>query len=287
MFDVSNFLQFISPQCDRKSFIINYLRNNGVKAVVMPIENKNHIYVVFPKESYNSSYKIKTVLIHYDRVENSPGANDNSIAVFLAMEWACRLNKITDFHNVRLIFTDGEELSEQGVTSQGAYSLASVFKRLKITNDDVYVFDCVGRGTVPVISDCIIPQSATKLFQEKYYSLKNRTHTLLQSVCENVYFLPVSYSDNGGFLACGIPAVAITFLPTEEATLYIENLKQNPELKEYVMNKKNKESKNLESMLPHTWKLFHTPNDNFDSLTEESFYLMEKILNSLAFTNSK
>ena len=109
MFDVSNFLQFISPQCDRKSFIINYLRNNGVKAVVMPIENKNHIYVVFPKESYNPSYKIKTVLIHYDRVENSPGANDNSIAVFLAMEWACRLNKITDFHNVRLIFTDGEE----------------------------------------------------------------------------------------------------------------------------------------------------------------------------------
>ena len=214
-------------------------------------------------------------------------ANDNSIAVFLAMEWACRLNKITDFHNVRLIFTDGEELAEQGVTSQGAYSLASVFKRLKITNDDVYVFDCVGRGTVPIISDCIIPNSATKLFQEKYYSLKNRTHTLLQSVCENVYFLPVSYSDNGGFLACGIPAVAITFLPTEEATLYIENLKQNPELKEYVMNKKNKESKNLESMLPHTWKLFHTPNDNFDSLTEESFYLMEKILNSLAFTNSK
>ena len=287
MFDVSNFLQFISPQSDRKSFIINYLRNNGVKAVVMPIENKNHIYVVFPKESYNPSYKIKTVLIHYDRVENSPGANDNSIAVFLAMEWACRLNKITDFHNVRLIFTDGEELAEHGVTSQGAYSLASVFKRLKITNDDVYVFDCVGRGTIPVISDCIIPQSTTKLFQEKYYSLKNRTHTLLQSVCENVYFLPVSYSDNGGFLACGIPAVAITFLPENEAALYIENLKQNPELKEYVMNKKNKESKNLESMLPHTWKLFHTPNDNFDSLTEESFYLMEKILNSLAFTNSK
>ena len=127
MLDVSNFLQFISPQCDRKSFIINYLRNNGVKAVVMPIENKNHIYVVFPKESYNSSYKIKTVLIHYDRVENSPGANDNSIAVLLAMERACRLNKITDFHNVRLIFTDGEELSEQGVTSQGAYSLAAVF----------------------------------------------------------------------------------------------------------------------------------------------------------------
>ena len=80
------------------------------------------------------------------------------------MEWACRLSKITDFHNVRLIFTDGEELAEQGVTSQGAYSLASVFKRLKITNDDVYVFDCVGRGTVPIISDCIIPQSATKLF---------------------------------------------------------------------------------------------------------------------------
>ena len=285
MFDTTSFLQFILPQCDRKSFIISYLKNNGVEAVVMPVENKNHIYVVFPKQAYNSQYKIKTVLIHYDRVENSPGANDNSFAVFLAMQWAIRLQNYKNFHNIRLIFTDGEELSENGIASQGAYSLASVFKRLKITNDDVYVFDCVGRGTVPIISDCSIPKTTNALFQEKYNSLKNRTQSLLQSVSEKVCCLPVSYSDNGGFLACGIPAVAITFLPETEETLYIENLKQNPELKEYIINKKNKESKNLEEMLPFTWKLFHTPNDNFDSLSEESFYLMEKILNSLALTN--
>ena len=45
------FRQFISPQCDRKSFIQEYLNKAGLDAPVIQLEDKNHIYVNFPRNS--------------------------------------------------------------------------------------------------------------------------------------------------------------------------------------------------------------------------------------------
>lgn len=280
---------FCSGNCNRRDFIVSYLEKRGVKSVVLPVDGHDHIYVVFPKTQYNPMFKIKTVIAHYDRFEGSPGANDNSSADFALMEWAVSLMKSGRQHNVRLIFTAGEEIGgAQGgtVSSQGAFALASLFRRLKITDDDVYVFDSVGRGTVPVMGKTELPANVRWNFRTRFTDLKSRAANMLRvSSGGNFAILPISYSDNAGFLACGIPAVAITMLPADEASRFMLDLARVPMLENYVMNSRIPEyldESELDAMIPPTWKLFHTAEDNVDSLTPESFSVMERILNHLA-----
>lgn len=257
--ELSPFEQFLLPSCNRASFIQNYLAAFGIEAPVIQMEGKNHIYVKFPKHQYNSMFKIKTVIAHYDRVPDSPGANDNSAAVFCLLNWAAELSKSKTFHNIRLIFTDGEELGSEGVSSQGAYPLAALFRKLGITNDDIFVFDCMGRGDVPVIAQTNLPADVSKKFAAGFADLECRTQKMIQAASGGKWFsLPCNYSDNASFIANGIPAVAITLLPSEEVTLV------------------------LKGEQPQTWKLLHTADDNIQSLTAKSFELTAKILEYLA-----
>ena len=82
MQDHGDFQRFIAPDCDRRQFILDMLKDFGVPAVPLSLEGAHHILVKFPPSAYNPQYKMKTVLAHYDRVDTSPGANDNSAAVF-------------------------------------------------------------------------------------------------------------------------------------------------------------------------------------------------------------
>ncbi|MBR5032803.1 MAG: M28 family peptidase [Treponema sp.] len=255
----SAFNDFISPNCDRAAFIQNYLKQGGIESSVLQLEGKNHIYVKFPKTQYNPMFRIKTVIAHYDRI--GIGANDNSAAVFCLMEWARNFGPhMVAQHNIRLIFTDGEELGEQGgVEEQGAFPLAQTFRKLGITNDDIYVFDCMGRGDVPILAQAKIPPNVPTKFLTAYSELEARTKQLLKSASNGKWFtLPVNYSDNASFIANGIPAVAITMLPSEEVQLV---LKGEP---------------------PKTWTNLHTPYDNLDSLNPAAFEIFYKILNELA-----
>ena len=96
------------------------------------------------------------------------------------------------------------------------------------------------------------------------------------------------YSDNAGFLACGIPAVAITVLPSSEAVTYMRNLQRIPGLEASVMkgtlpkNAKPLEPYEVQEKMPATWRLLHTEYDNISSLTPQTNALMEKLLDSLA-----
>ena len=273
----SEFKTFISADCDRASFIQNYLKAAGLEAPVLQMEGKNHIYVKFPQSQYNPMFRIKTVIAHYDRFSGSPGANDNSAAVFCLMNWAVSLSKSTvvepvettaglhhvskptPFHNIRLIFTDGEELGAMGVSQQGAFPLAQVFRRLGITNDDIFVFDCMGRGDVPVLTQTILPRKASSKFIKDFRALEQRAASLLQTSANGRWFsLPCNYSDNASFIANGIPAVAITMLPSSEVTAATQRV------------------------LPQTWQLLHTAGDNLESLTPQSFEIFYNILNNLA-----
>ncbi len=277
----SSFNDFIAPDCDRAAFIQNYLNQAGLEAPVMQMEGKNHIYVKFPQSQYNPTFRIKTVIAHYDRFPGSPGANDNSAAVFALMEWAAQLARFAQytvvesvettavshrgapqgyFHNIRLIFTDGEELGAAGgVAEQGAFPLAQVFRRLGITNDDIFVFDCMGRGDVPILTQTILPSKAPARFVKDFTALEQRAASLLRASANGRWFtLPCNYSDNASFIANGIPAVAITMLPSQEVSAVTQG----------------------ES--PFTWRLLHTQGDNLTSLTPQSFEIFHNILNNLA-----
>ena len=270
----SDFNDFIASDCDRVAFIQNYLNKAGLEAPVLQMEGKNHIYVKFPQNQYNPIFRIKTVIAHYDRI--GIGANDNSAAVFCLLQWAVKLAKSTvlepveknsartQFHNIRLIFTDGEELgAAAGVSEQGAFPLAQVFRRLGITSDDIFVFDCMGRGDVPILTQTILPQKAPARFIKDFTALEQRAANLLQASANGHWFsLPCNYSDNASFIANGIPAVAITMLPSQEVTAATRGEK------------------------PLTWQLLHTPGDNLTSLTPQSFEIFYNILNNLAALKS-
>lgn len=254
-----SFKQFISLDCDRKAFIQNYLNAAGIDAPVISLEGKNHIYVKFSQNQYNPNFKIKTVIAHYDRAFQTPGANDNSAAVFCMLEWAVRLNKMNGFHNIRLIFTDGEELGSEGVASQGSFPLAALFRKLGIVNEDIFVFDCMGRGDVPILTQTVLPKGVSKQFVKNFTQLEVRAQQLIKSAGGGKWFsLPCNYSDNASFIANGIPAVAITLLPSEEVSLALRG-----------------------QPVP-TWQLFHTSDDNLESLTPSSFELTSIILNQLS-----
>ena len=256
------FNDFISPNCDRARFIQDYLKAGGLDSTIISLQGKNHIYVKFPAQQYNPMFRIKTVIAHYDRI--GIGANDNSAAVFCLMEWArsvaLRQVQGPQEHNIRLIFTDGEELGEQGgVHQQGAFPLAQTFRKLGITNDDIYVFDCMGRGDVPILAQAKIPPNVPTQFLTQYSKLEERTKKILQSVSNGKWFtLPVNYSDNASFIANGLPAVAITMLPSEEV--------------QQVLN----------GQTPKTWTNLHTPQDNLSSLNQAAFEICYKIINALA-----
>ncbi|MCR5189307.1 MAG: M28 family peptidase [Treponema sp.] len=255
-----SFKDFIAPACDRLTFIQKNLNALGLDAPVLQMEGKNHIYVKFPQSQYNPQFRIKTVIAHYDRI--GIGANDNSAAVFTLIQWAGQLLRLYDkggFHNIRLIFTDGEELGAKGVAEQGAFPLAQVFRKLGLTNDDIYVFDCMGRGDLPILTQTILPKGLAQKFVSDFSALEKRAQKLISQAGNGKWFtLPCNYSDNASFIANGIPAVAITILPSEDVDAALRGL------------------------VPETWKRFHTPADNFESLTPQAFELTFRILNQLA-----
>ena len=255
-----DFKEFIKPDADRKAFIQNYLNGIGLDCPVIQIDGKNHLYVSFPKNQYNSIFRVKTIIAHYDRVKDSPGANDNSSSVYAFLGFAKRLTERQGCHNIRMIFSDGEENGENGVASQGAFGLAKLFKRLGITKDDVYAFDCMGRGNIPILTESVIPKKAPGNFVKDFLELENRAEKIIKSASNNRWLkLPCNYSDNAGFIANGIPAVAFTMLPSEEADAFLRFGKK-----------------------PDTWRRLHTMEDNFESLDENAFEITGRILDSLA-----
>ena len=293
-FNSDSFQKYIASDCDRLSFLQNYLSERGVSSSVISLGEKKHLYVNFPSTTYNPMFKIKTIISHYDRVAGSPGANDNSLANFALADFASALCKSRQVHNVRIFFTDGEELGAEGVSSQGAFALADLFRKLGIVNDDVYVFDACGRGEVAILARAGLDSKIVGQFKKKFLDLYERTQNLLRKSMPNSWMtLPVPYSDNAGFLACGIPAVAITFLPKDEVSFYYSNLMADKNLEKAVMNCRiDSEPKNATDLsiqkfkyiekMPKTWRLFHTEYDNYLSLTSESYVLIKKILMQIA-----
>ena len=282
------FAGFLEPNCNRFEYLKNWLTKSNISFTVLPIESKNHIFINFPKSNYSPLFKTKTILVHYDRVPNTPGANDNSAAVCEMLLWAKKNYNSAKIHNLRVIFTDGEEL---GCTKeQGAYGIATLYKKLGITQDEVFVLDGCGRGDILVVSTAGKNLQIKGNFQASFEALYNKAISLAAKTSPNKWItIPVPYGDNAGFIACGIPAVAITVLPSDEATTYMRQLQKEKTFSRTVLDRKvGTQSKdkalNLieKEKLPWTWRCMHTQYDNISILTQEAFTLIDRFLDNLA-----
>jgi len=278
--DSSDFISFIHPKTNRLLFIRNWLSDHGIENSIIPLQDKNHIFIRFPQNQYDATFRIKTVIAHYDRVPDTEGANDNSFAVFTLLHWAEKLLKYPKAHNIRLILTDGEE-AENGLNDQGAFHLAGLLQKLGIAQDDVFVFDCMGRGNVPVLCETKLPFEASPVFKNNMKKLEEKAYRLLEQASSNRLKLPFSYSDNAGFIARGIPAVTVTMLPSGEAENYMTLLMKTKVKKVEDLNQPQFR-KLYESLYPETWLLINSQKDQKETLTEESQGIFEKILKNLA-----
>lgn len=302
----SKLAAFTDISCNRKDYLKEWLTQESIPFSEIPIEQRIHIQIKFPLSQYNPQFKMKTVIAHYDRAENTPGANDNSAAIFQIITWVKQLLSSPSFHNTKVIFTDGEELGgreEGGATAQGSYALASLLRKSGQNTGDVYVLDGCGRGDVIAVSTTGKNNKGNVAFNTNFNQLFQRACEMARRASGGHWVtLPVPYSDNAGFIANGIPSVAITVLPSEEASLYMRQLQKDKNFANTVLNhgviihgsgfsdmQKLKamgiepaEALLLSEKLPRTWRMMHTPFDDLGSLTPETFSMMDNFLHLIS-----
>jgi hypothetical protein len=129
----NRYFDFISSDADRYSILLDHINSLKLNSAVITIEGNRHI-IIFPpgQKSLRASggvfpFSGQSPFLfsaHYDRVDGSSGANDNSIAVFHLLKTAMIFAE-QGIGNWIIVFTDKEELKEgEGFESQNSYSLA-------------------------------------------------------------------------------------------------------------------------------------------------------------------
>lgn len=293
-FPPEGFSEFISPGADRLGFLSRRLADSGVPHSVLDMAGSRNLIVRFPARAYSGKYRVKCVSAHYDRDPRSPGANDNSAACFQLLEFAAALGASGSVHDCMFAFTDNEEMAaDSGSRAQGSFAIAEGWRRLKLEAPWVFSFDCTGRGDVPVLS--LSAYSAYSLpgkggprapALERLDPLQAWTQAFLERLMPGSWtLLPTPYSDNLGYLMGGLPAVALTMLPREEACAFGKALAENPILEHILLKREFRTAagkRMLDRALPGTWTRLHGKRDDASSLEPRSFAAMRDLLGALA-----
>jgi hypothetical protein len=331
------FADFTSHTCNRFEFLQKWMQMLDIPFKVVTIGTLHHIFVQFPQRFYTPLFRTKTVIVHFDRAplasqssseEYNAGANDNSAAVYQVLLWVKRLLDATITrnlnekqnvrlsqnvqYNIRVVFSDGEELAGKNA---GSFGLAEYFIEHRLAGNgatqslynDIYVLDGCGRGEILAISTAGKFQKASSFFLHRFDSLYENCCNLSRiSNPESWVTLPIPYGDNAGFIANGIPAIMLTVLPKDEATSYLRQLQIDKKFSKAVMNheismhgsgmrpesleklrslgKDPAKSLLLSEKLPKTWRIMHTEFDTTSTLNEEAFMVIKRFLDALALS---
>lgn len=282
------FKSFLKENTDRREFIVSFLKENGVPFMPVSLSTGQHVVVHYPKKNYNRCYKNKLFIAHYDRKEGTEGANDNSAACFILMNFATYLLSCDYEHNIKIIFTDSEEVANGGLELQGSYKLALGLRQLNMADSDIYIFDMCGKGDTLIFSLAGIygrPKEKTV----ELLNLHNKAVSRAKESATKHMSLITSYSDNAGFLAAGLNAQLVTVLPFDEALILqkaINELKEKPIYSKLIdtilKNERVEKDSPFEKIIPLTWQKMHTPFDTLDTLTDYSFALVHNYMKVLA-----
>jgi hypothetical protein len=261
------FKEFIAPGADRLQIIHSILNELEIPCTVVDIAGNSHVIA-------GAAGVRVTLVAHYDRVSGSPGANDNSAAVFLLIEAAMRLQGTAGW---RVIFTDGEELSSgEGARDQGAYTLAKALREAGRGDGQFFIFDVCGSGDTLIIStmaDHVIKDEdglRMACLRRETRGLRNRAlETARHLMMDKVLLAPVPFSDDLGFLRAGITAQTITVLPAKEAASLAVNLRKEGFANSLI--KREARSPRFGDLLPETWKTLNGPRDRPERLTPQHY----------------
>jgi len=286
------FSYFIASKVDRYKTLLTTIEKLGFNSFVISIGDNRHIFLLPPDKKLprlkgdlfpfagESPY---VFVAHYDRVAGSPGANDNSIAVFHLLSIANTFIK-RGINQWIIIFTDKEELKPgESFEKQGSFALGQKLKSWGLEKAKIFNFDSCGTGDTFIIStitDLILGNNSdnpniTKL-KGNISQLRNHVlETALQLRLDKVLLAPIPVCDDIGFLRAGLASQTITMLPNTEAVQYEEILRKYPEFSKLLISGEIKSSPERRH-LPVTWRNLNTPADTPDRLTPQYF---EQILN--------
>lgn len=306
------FSAFLEPAADRRAFITERLAAQGIPYRTVTLQDKTHIVITYRQAAYNSRFKMKTLIAHYDRAAGTQGANDNSAACIQLLLFAQTLLHKRDAHNIRIIFTDGEEAGADGIKNQGAYRLGQGLRALSMQQDDIFVFDMCGSGDTLILSESGIYGRDTRK-TAALSALHRRCRIYADAACRGRWLsLPTAYSDNAGLISAGLTAQVITVLLRAEAELLMRymphsagtplsgnvhsagchrasgmEISANESAAQalqrcIITNAHVPPDSPLAAVIPQTWQRMHTPQDSLETLTPQAFILVDKMLRYLA-----
>jgi len=280
------FSYFIALRIDRYKTLLTTIEKLGLNSTVINVSGNKHIFIfpptlkslrstggVFPFSGQNPII----LSAHYDRVEGSPGANDNSIAVFHLL----RVAQILAQRNIDkwiIIFTDKEELGPgESFEIQGSFTLAQKLKAWGLEKAKIYNFDACGNGDTFIfstITDSVLKNSNSPNIAKVKTEIQNlRNHALKTTDSmrlDKVLLAPTPFCDDMGFLRAGYAAQTITILPSNEAVQFEEVLRKNPGFANLLISGEIKNSPERRN-LPVTWKNMNNAGDTLSHLTPQFF----------------
>jgi len=280
------FFDFIAPDADRFTILSLHIEKLGLNSVVIPIEGNRHFFI-FPKgknikPSTGGSFPFRKqspviLTAHYDRAPGSPGANDNSAAVFQLLKTALRLGE-QRFDYWIIIFTDKEELQTgEGIQKQGSFSLAKKLRGMGLGNARIFNFDACGAGDTFVFSstvDYLLKKNKRSGLHSANQTINNLREKALNTArflrLNKILLAPTPFSDDAGFLQGGIPVQTITMLPSPEADSFRMLLGDKPDFADLLISGSMKDSTVLK-LIPETWRCLNSPADTHLRLTPEYY----------------
>ncbi|PIE04783.1 MAG: hypothetical protein CSA76_02420 [Spirochaetales bacterium] len=276
--DRCELLHFCAPEADRFSVLKQSLIRRKIPFNVIPLEGARHILLPAPPPSaLNKNYYRVTLVAHYDRVDNTPGANDNAASVFQLLAHREAMYKEVNAPLTQIIFTDKEELLAQHNTAskaplrQGSWYLARHLRRLGVSNVLFFVLDMCGIGDTPVWG-----HSVRKAGIHTLQGIENNAFTEMETFLKKFsggknFGVHPLFSDDLGLLLGGYPALQVSLLPRHQAE-QLPPLPANPlPLRQHLQNN-----------MPPAWQSAHTPFDTPDKLQAASFLLISRLLRGLS-----
>ena len=277
---------FLSPVADRAGLLAMALRERNVDARVLELAGGRFV-VAWPRRSVRDArYRIKIATAHHDRVPGTPGALDNSAACLQLVDF---LASDRQTFNFCAVFTDHEELhasgnAPSGPGDQGSYALGQVFSGMGLRAPMVFTLDVTGRGDTLVLSSAaeglvlepgsrtagLSGRGAAALAAET--TLMAETMTRMMVGRASVYRAMIPFGEDLGFLCAGIPALAVTVLPRNEAQALV--------MGDGIPAWASPTAPG--ARMPETWSYLHGPSDTPDLFSAEAFELVGRFLTRLA-----
>jgi hypothetical protein len=292
------FNDFIAPNADRRAILLKQIDTLKLNAAAINIEGNEHIFIFPPGQRSHlqsgGSFPFKgeapyLLSAHYDRVAGSPGANDNSIAVFHLLSAALALSQ-RGIHSASsgsayrwiIVFTDKEEIGAgEHFENQGSYSMAEKLKSWGLEKARIFNFDVCGCGNVLLFStttDLILQESDKPNIQKVRSEISFLRNHALETAnllrLDRVILAPTPFSDDAGFLRAGLAAQTITTLPEEEASAFEAFLRGRSDFARLLISGKFTEKHRL----PETWRSLNCNLDVPSRLTPQHFDQIVKFI---------